>query len=73
MNNFCCIYPVEVLVKDSFNADHQRTGLMYSIYPDELGVPYGTCWMPDSNRWLTVPLAQIVPKLDVIKRIQINE
>lgn len=72
MNDFCCTYPVEVIVKES-STSPSRVGLMYSIYPDDNGVPCGTCWMPDASFWLTVPLACITPKLDVIKMIQINE
>ena len=72
MNDFSCTYPVEVIVKRSSDSQ-ARVGLMYAIYPDDNGIPCGTCWMPDSNLWLTLPLAYITPKLEVIKKIKINE
>ena len=70
MNNFCCMYPVEVFINESAISG-KKFALMYSIYPDEAGVPCGTCWLPDTCSWLTLPLSEITPKLDVVKKVKL--
>lgn len=71
MNNYLT-YPSEVIVQEKEYLP-QKKALLFAIYPDDKGVPYATCWMIETENWLTCPLAFVKPNITVIRKINLNE
>lgn len=71
MNNHFA-FPAEVLVTIEPLKPAVK-GLLYCIYPDDDGIPCGTCWLIESETWLTTHLAQIKPVLTAVNKINLNE